>query len=157
MKKLLTLVLVLSYVLVLIGCNNAKQAEVSTYFFHGEHEYFAISNGSIILGDTEEVFDGGDLQITQFGLFEEVASYSTTFYTLINGVRRILLSNSVIDQTGGKVNVDGDLGKISEKNSIIGSKVKSIAKLRENLWFELKTTDLNGMENVYQIQLSITE
>ena len=30
-------------------------------------------------------------------------------------------------------------------------KTKSVDDLKENLWFELKTTDLNGAENVYQI------
>jgi hypothetical protein len=109
------------------------------------------------LSDTEEVFDGGDLQITQFGVFEAVTSYSTTFYTLTDGEQRTILSNSVIDQTGGPVNVDGDLGKASGKGIIIGSKVKSIEEWKENLWFELKTTDLNGAENVYQIQLTLTD
>lgn len=152
MKKLIALILALVCVLALAGC----QEQASTYSFRGEHEYFAISNGSIVLSDTEELFDGGDLEITQSGVFEEVASYSTTFYTLTNGEQRTILSNSVIDQTGGSVNVDGDLGSISGKGIIIGSKVESIEELSENLWFELKTTDLSGKENVYQIQLTLT-
>ena len=156
MKKLIALVLALVCVLGLVGCSNTPD-KPATLSFNGEHEYFAISNGSIVLSDTEEVFDGGDLKITQSGVFEEVASYSTTFYTLVEGERRIILSNSVIDQTGGTVNVDGDLGKASGKGMIIGSKVKTIDELRENLWFELKTTDLNGAENVYQIQLTLTD
>lgn len=71
--------------------------------------------------------------------------------------KRIILSNSVIDQTGGTVNVDGDLGKASGKGIIIGGKVKSIEELKENLWFELITTDLGGTETVYQIQLTLTD
>lgn len=157
MKKLIALLLALVCMLSLAACNNTEQAQVATYSFHGEHDYFAISNGSIVLNETEEVFDGGDLEITQSGVFEEVASYSATFYTLTNGERRTILSDSVVDQTGGSVNVDGDLGKASGKGFIIGSKVESIDELRENLWFELKTTDLNGEENVYQIQLVLTE
>ena len=131
--------LCLCVVLMLAGCNDTEQ--ITTYTFRGEHDYFAISNGSITLSDTEEVFDGGDLQITQSGVFEEVASYSTTFYMIADGERRIILSNSVVDQTGGP----------------IGNKVEKIDNLKENLWFELKTTDLNGNEEAYQVQLTLTE
>lgn len=156
MKKIAILVSALVCILGLIGCNN-NQKEVSTYSFRGENDYFAITNCSIVLSDTEEVFDGGDLEITQSGIFEEIASYSTTFYTLTNGKKRIILSDSVFDQTGCAVNVDGELGKVSGKGTIIGSKVKSIGALIENLWFELKTTDLKGKENVYQFQLTLID
>lgn len=156
MKKLIALLLALVCVFALASCSNTPDEPV-TLSIKGEHEYFAITNGSIVLSDTEEVFDGGDLQITQSGVFEAVASYSTTFYTLTDGEQRIILSNSVIDQTGGTVNVDGDLGKVSGKGIIIGSKVKSIEEWKENLWFELKTTDLNGKETVYKIQLTLTD
>lgn len=155
-KKLIALVLALVCTAGLAGCSN-KQEEVITYSFRGDHEYFVISNGMITLSDTEEIFDGGDLEITQSGVFDETISYATTFYTLINGKQRIILSNSVIDQTGGSVNVDGDLGSISGQGIFIGNKFEIIDELKEHLWFELKTTDSNGKENVYQIQLALTE
>lgn len=155
-KKLIALVLALVCTAGLAGCSN-KQEEVITYSFRGDHEYFVISNGMITLSDTEEIFDGGDLEITQSGVFDETTSYSTTFYTLINGKQRIILSNSVIDQTGGSVNVDGDLGSISGQGIFIRNKFEIIDELKEHLWFELKTTDSNGKENVYQIQLALTE
>lgn len=152
MKKLISLVSALVCVLSLTACSNAK----SKYSFRGEHEYFAISNGSIVLSNTDELFDGGDLEVTHSELFKNVASYSTTFYTLINGERRTILTNSVINRTGGSVDINGDLGSVSGDN-IIDSKIADIDELREILWFELKTTDLNGKENVYQIQLTLTE
>jgi len=155
MKKLIAVLLVFISMLSFVACSNAEQKEVTVYSFHGEHELFAISNGSIILSETEEVFDGGELQITQSGVFETVASYSTTFYTLTDVEERILLSNTVIDQTGGTVNINGDLGQISGKGVVIGGMGETIDNLKENLWFELKTTDLNGKENVYQIQLTL--
>ena len=40
---------------------------------------------------------------------------------------------------------------------ILGNEVNRVDDLKDNLWFELKTTDLNGTENVYQIQLTIVE
>lgn len=157
MKKLLVLVLTLVFILALSGCNNEDQEQVLTYSFSGGHEYFSLSNGSIILSDKEEVFDGGVLEITQSGFFEEISSYSTTFYTLINGKRRIILSDSVFNKSGAAVSVDGALGSISGKGVIIGKKASNIDELKEALWFELKTVNLNGEENTYQTQLTFTE
>ncbi len=151
MKKLIALVLMLICMLGLVGCSN-HQEEVVTLSFRGEHEYFAISNGSIILNDSEEVFEGGNLEIVKPNLFVDVGSFSTAFYTVRNEEKHIILSNSVIDQTGSEVNISGDLGKIAGSD-IIGREIESI----DNLWFELKTTDLNGKENVYQLQLTLTD
>ena len=49
MKKRIFFVLALVCSFILIGCNNAKQEQLSTYSFYGTHDYFTISNGSIIL------------------------------------------------------------------------------------------------------------
>ena len=152
MKKLIALFLALVCVLALAGC----QERVSTCSFRGEHEYFTISNGSITLEDKEIVFDGGNIEITQSGFFDEVASYTTTFYMLTNGEQKIILSNSEINQTGEATTIDSDLGSISGEG-ILGNEVKNVDGLKDNLWFELKTTDLNGTENVYQIQLKFTD
>ena len=101
----------------------------------------------------ECVFDGGDLEITNLALFEKVTSYTTTFYTLINGEQNIILSNGVVGHTGGSSNVNGDLG------SIVGEDVLGIEidELKDNLWFELKTKDWSGTETIYQIQLTMTK
>ena len=152
MKKLIALVLLLVCVLVLAGC----QEQSLTYSFRGEHEYFAISNGSITLNDKEEVFNGGNIEITQSGFFDEVASYTTTFYIFTNEEQKVILSNTEINQTGKATTIDSDLGSISGED-ILGDGVKSVDDLKNNLCFELKTTDLNGAKNVYQIQLVLIE
>lgn len=152
MKKLIALVLVLVCVLSLAGC----QEQPTTYSFRGEHEYFAISNVSINLDDKETVVDGGNIEITQSDFFDDVASYTTTFYMLANGEQRIILSNTEINLTGEATTIDSDLGSISGEG-ILGNEVKNVDDLKDNLWFELKTTDLNGTENVYQSQLTIVE
>ncbi len=123
------------------------------YSFYGNHEDFGIVNGLISLNGTEETFDGGDLEITNLALFEKVTSYTTTFYTLINGEQNIILSNGVVGHTGGSSNVNGDLG------SIVGEDVLGIEidELKDNLWFELKTKDWSGTETIYQIQLTMTK
>lgn len=152
MKRFIALFLSLIFVLALAGCNNTKESETLTYSFRGEHEYFAVSNGSIILNDDEEAFNGGNLEITQSALFEDVKSFSTSFYTTINDERHIIMSNSVVDQTDGSVNVNGELGKIVGVD-IISKEIESI----DNLWFELRTTDVDGEENTYQIQLTLNK
>lgn len=157
MKKLIVLVWALVCVLLLVACHKTEQEQVATYYFRGEHECFAISNGSIVLSDTEDVFDGGKLSVIKTDLFDEIASYTTTFYTLKDEAQRTLMSNIVVDYTGGAIHIEGDLGRISGDGFIIGGTVESIDELRENLWFELKTTDLNGEEEVYQIQLTLSE
>ena len=83
--------------------------------------------------------------------FGDITTYSTTIY--INGSEKeILLSNGVDDQTGGTIDVSGNIGKIS--GDILGD---SDDKLTDNLWFELKTTNLNGEESTYRVQLETTE
>ena len=157
MRKCIAFVCVLVCALSLSACNNTEPAHVVTYSFHGEHECFAISNGSIVLSDTENVFDGGKLSVIKTDLFDKIASYTVTFYTLQGEVQRTLMSNSVVDYTGEAIHIEGDLGRISGDGFIIGSTVESIDELREDLWFELKTTALNGEEHVYQIQLTLSE
>ena len=157
MNRIIAFVMALVWVLSLSACGNEKQEQVSTYSFRGEHESFAVSNGLIVLSGEEEVFDGGDLTVMQADLFKDTAAYSATFYTMRNGAQSTLLSSSVVDYTGGSVHVEEDLGRVSGDGIITGSKVADTDEWRENLWFELKTTDLNGEEHVYQIQLTVTE
>ncbi|MBQ4347978.1 MAG: hypothetical protein IJC39_05985 [Firmicutes bacterium] len=135
----------------LIGCSD-NQKETLTLSFSGEHDFFAISNGSIILDDEEEVFEGGNLEVVRPDLFEDVVSFSTTFYTVRNEKKHIILSGSTTDQTGGTININGDLGGITGDN-IIGKEVESL----DNLWFELETIALDGNENIYQLQLTLTD
>jgi hypothetical protein len=75
---------------------------------------------------------------------------------LANGEQKVILSNTEINQTGEATTIDSDLGSISGEG-ILGNEVNRVDDLKDNLWFELKTTDLNGTENVYQIQLTIVE
>ena len=83
--------------------------------------------------------------------FGDITTYSTTIY--INGSEKEpLLSNSVDDQTGGTIDLSGNIGKIS--GDILRD---SDDKLTDNLWFELKTTNLNGEESTYRVQLETTE
>lgn len=158
MKKLIILMLAMVCLFAMTACNTGNQEQVLTYSysFSGENECFSISNGAISLGDTEEVFEGDNLEVVQSSLFADVVSFSTTFYTMRDGEKCIILSNHVVDQTGDSVYVNGSLGSISGADVISGT-VENIDDLKENLWFELKTTKLDGTENVYQLQLTLSE
>lgn len=143
-------------VLGLVGCGNKEEEKVAVYSFQGENAYFAVKNGRICLGE-EEVFFGGYLEILQADTSEEMVSYSTTFYTYMDGEQRTILSNSIQDQSGGVLAVEGVLGTIAGKGAVTGNGSANGEKLFENLWFVLKTTNLHGEEYVYPIQLTVTE
>ena len=121
------------------------------YSFSGENEYISVSNGVIILDGKEEICYGGDLKVMSDD-FSDITTYSTTVY--INGSEKeTLLSNGVDNQTDGTIDVSGNIGKIS--GDILRD--SDADKLTDNLWFELKTTNLSGEENTYQVQLETTE
>ena len=155
MKKIRAVMLsLLACTVLLAGCNTSPESNeeqpLKVYSFSGENEYISVSNGVIILDGKDEICYGGDLKVMSDD-FSDITTYSTTIY--INGSEKeILLSNGVDDQTGGTIDVSGKIGKIS--GDILGD---SDDKLTDNLWFELKTTNLSGEENTYQVQLETTE
>ena len=157
MKKLIAMILAFVCAVGLSGCSNGKPAEGITYNFTGEHECFAISNGSITFGGggqpfsgEEQEFYGGELTVTQPEIFENVTSYSTSFYTLYeNGERNQFQSSEVVSQTGVSVPVGEQLGSLSTTGAMISN-------LEQGLWFELKTIDVYGTEKEYQIELRLS-
>ena len=157
MKKVMTVMLsLLACTVLLAGCNTSPESNeeqsLKVYSFNGENEYVSVSNGVIILaGKKDEICYGGDLKVMSDN-FSDITTYSTTIY--INGSEKeTLLSNGVDDRTGGTIDVSGNIGKIS--GDIL--KDSDADNLADNLWFELKTTNLNGEENTYQVQLETTE
>lgn len=160
MKKRMAIFLIFICVFGLVGCTEQSSEEqenvFGVYSFCGANEYFEVSNGVIVL-DTEEIFYGGDLDILYDEQFSNIASFTTTFYTIRNGEKRVIISNAVVDETGGSVNMEGDLGKASGDGFVIGNKIDEIDELKNNLWFELKIVDTNGQENIYQLQVIVTE
>ena len=156
MKKIMVATLsLLACAVLLAGCNTSTESNeeqsLKVYSFSGENEYISVSNSVIILDGKNEICYGGDLKVISDD-FVDITTYSTTIY--INGSEKeTLLSNSVDDQTGGTIDFSGNIGKIS--GDIF--KNRDADKLTDNLWFELKTTNLSGEENTYQVQLKTTE
>ena len=130
---------------------NANKNPSGTYLFSGENESIKIVNGSIIFGETNEVFSGGNLEILQPDLFADISSYSTTFYTLLNnGERNDFYSTNVTDVRNGAESINSDLGSSSSNGF-------SVINLEQGLWFELITTDVNGKEDKYLLELTVIE
>lgn len=153
MKNIMKVVLsLLACTVLLAGCNASpksnEEQSLKVYSFRGENEYISVSNGVIVLDSENEICYGGDLKVLSSD-FADITSYLTTIY--ING--SVLLSNRVDDQTGGTIDVSGNIGKVS--GDILRD--SDADKLTDNLWLELKTTNLSGEENIYQVQLETTE
>ena len=160
MKKVVSIAILCFLIAGLVGCAGSAEDNESgsvVYSMSGSNDLFEISNGVIVLGEEEEVFDGGDLKILQEDLFSDVTSYTCSFYTMVNSEKRTILSNSTIDMTGGTLNVNGDLGRASGNGILIGNKIKSAEDLEDVIWFELITTDLSGKENTYQLPLVLNK
>ena len=144
------LLITVLYTCLLSSCGMKPAEEpLVVYSFSGENEMFSISNGVIVLNEGEEIFYGGNLD----GELSDIIAYSMTFYIQSGSDDIVLLSNSVTDMTGGTIGIAGETGKIS------GDVLKSAEEddLQNNLYFELKTTNLGGEENTYQLQLTVTE
>ena len=156
MKKIMAVMLsLLACTVLLAGCNTSSESNeeqsLKVYSFSGENEYISVSNGVIILDGKDEICYGGDLKVMSDD-FANITTYSTTIY--INGSEKeTLLSNGVDDQTGETIDVSGNVGQIS--GDILRD--SDADKLTDNLWFELKTTNLNGEESTYRVQLETGE
>ena len=111
MIKSKVLVFMAILLLTLAGCEKVEQEQLTVYSFSGENEQLSISNGIIILNGTEETFSGGDLKVSD-DFFDNITSYSTTFYIMAGDEKDVILSNGMVDMTGDTVNISGDLGQI---------------------------------------------
>ena len=144
------LLITVLYACLLSSCSMKPAEEpLVVYSFSGENEMFSISNGVIVLNEGKEIFYGGNLD----GELSDIIAYSMTFYIQSGSDDIVLLSNSVNDMTGGTISIAGETGNIS------GDVLKGAEEddLQNKLYFELKTTNLDGEKNTYQLPLTVTE
>ena len=159
MRKMALLFVALAAALILAGCEKTESSQsLVVYSFHGENELLAVHNGIIVIRDGAEVFDGGDLEV-QEDFPSEITSYTTEFYYLSGDKEKTILTHSVVDQTGNQISVEGDLGRISGDGAIsgLGTQDQELSDLQKGLYFELTTIDQSGTQNVYQVQMSVSE
>ncbi len=152
MKKLAVFVLAIVTALTFAGCSKTEETTTKVYSFRGENEVCSVNNGVIVISPTADVFYGGNLEGVE-GEFTDLVSCTTTFYVLVDGEKENLFSNVAVDQSGGTLSFDQEIGQISGEHFI---KDKSTA-LENNLYFELETTDKNGTTNNYQIPMDVVE
>ena len=155
MKKSLILLLILTLAISLVGCSTAE-LQTSVYSFSGANEYFAISNGVIVLDDSTEAFYGGNISADE-DFFNEATSYSATFYISSHGEKKVILSSKVVDLTGEAVDFSGEIGSISGDDVLTQNKIDEIDDLRYNLYCDLSVTNKDGTESVYSVQMNLTE
>lgn len=159
-KKIAIIFAVMLCISLLVGCSQHEKdqsEEITVYSFCGENDQFAVTNGVIVIGADKEIFYGGDLSVIDQEQFTDIAFFSEKFYIMADEEKRTIMHNSVSDQTGGSINVAGNLGRIAGKDILIGNKAENASDLTNNLYFELSTTDLDGEQNVFQLQLKVTE
>lgn len=74
------------FLMIVSGCGKEEAKPLKVYSFSGENDQIAVSNGVIILSDTEETFSGGQLKTTG-AEFIDITSYFTKFY-IISGTEK---------------------------------------------------------------------
>lgn len=152
MKKATALILVFLFVLSLTACKNETQEQFAVYSFCGENESFTICNGTIVLSNSEDVFYGGNLQVTQPESINNLFSYKATFYTMIDGQQEIIFVDEVQNLSSAEL-LGIDFGKKSSNADEISKQFTNIEDLNGKLYCELKITDTEGNKNSYTIQL----
>lgn len=157
MKKILALTLMAS--LVLTGCKqNESKQHLIVFSFHGSNEQLTITNGIIVFHGENSIFSGGDLSVNE-DFPTDITSCSLRYYFTSNNKDQTILSNSIINHKNSSISIEGYLGKISGEDTFLDNTniEESITNLKNNLCFELLTTNSNGTENVYHINMTLSE
>ena len=156
MKKFLSLILAISFMLALTACKNEAQEQLVVYSFYGENDCFKISNGTIVLSDSEDIFYGGSLHVTEPESIIDISSYKATFYTVTDGQREIILVDELHNSSSAEL-LEVSLGKIVANDSELNQQFKNIEQLNGKVFCELETTDKEGNKNSYTIEMELTK
>ena len=167
MKKRMAFLLALICVLSFTACGSeeeiiqevtpdafqSNQTQEGTYSFCGENECFSLSNGSIVVSDEMETFDGGVLKAVNPEFFSDVKSFSASFYTIkSNGEQDNFVTHKKYSSDGTPVSFGGSLGGSSSNSPDLIRKIE-----QGGLWLEVQTVDTADKKTVYQLELIVTE
>ena len=88
---------------------------------------------------------------------EDVTAYTMTFYVNYKGERRTLMSNSVVDETGGTLQPGEDLGRRATDGAegYLGRTTDWQEELRNGLSFVLTITQKSGEQRTYEIPMVV--
>lgn len=106
----------------------------------------------IVIGD-REILDGGDISVKQ-GLFQDVSSYTITFYVISGKSEHVLLSGGITDEAGYPVSISGGAGRISNEKGLI---TPFLDDLHNHFYCKLVTESSDGKENTYILKLNLEE
>lgn len=157
MKKILAITLI--SLLVFTGCQQNKSKEQLIVFsFHGSDEQLTITNGVIVLQGEDSIFSSGDLSVSE-DFLTDITSCSLRYYFTSNNEDINILTGSTTHEKNSSISIEGYLGKISGEGTFLDNidQEESITSLKNNLYFELKTTHSDGTENLYQIHMNLSE
>lgn len=157
MKKVTTVIFIAA--LMLTGCHKTTSKQSFKVFsFHATNEQLTITNGVIILSDEGDTFYGGDLEVSK-DFPANIMTYSLKFYIKAKEENQTILSNTLSNQSDSPALIDTNLGKIADEDQFLGTvdNEETILNLKNNLYFELITTDTNGEKNTYKLQMLLTE
>lgn len=157
MKKIPALIFITA--LILTGCSKTESKQsLKVYSFHGENEQLSVTNGIIVFNDGDNTFYGGDLAVSE-DFPSNITTFSTKFYIKSDNDDQIIISNTVISQNNSPLSINTDLGKTSGQGGTLDTADDNeiITDLKNNLYFELVTTDANGEKNIYELQMLLSE
>lgn len=158
MKKFAAFLSAIILCTALVGCKQTDAAQTNpnknlkVYSFSGQSEICGIANGVIVLTPDTELLYGGNLTVEQ-DLFDDISSYTTSFYLSADGENDVLLSNSASDLSGQSLPTPSDLGQIT--GDVFTD--SAAAEFEENLYFELEVTSTDGSTQTYKLPLDVKE
>ena len=85
-----------------------------------------------------------------------ISSYRATFYTIIDGQQEIILVDELHNSSSAEL-LEISLGKKAVNDSEFNKQFKNIDELNGKVFCEMKTTDIEGNENSYTIELELTK
>ncbi len=132
-------------------------SETKIYSFSGSDEILTVMNGTVVLGEDEEIFYGGELKVNSSEILEGVSACITHFYVFTEGRKETVMINDVTDLTGGNVSFEGDLGKISSESTGISRKTGRTDEFINNLYFEITLSGKDGEKTSYELKMNVTE
>lgn len=157
MKRILRLLLMLVVSLTFLGCGKTEQEPIRVYSVHGEDALISVTNGVMVLGEENDIFHGGDLQVAE-EVGTGIVSYTMRFYFLLDGEREDFFRMALVN-AGDILKENGSIGNISGSGVFHNEKIcqKPFDGWKDALFFELTTEDLSGSERVYTLPMTITE
>lgn len=168
MKKLIVIgVLIFSLITNIILVNmvisyktRIDKQEFKVYSFQGEDTNIRISNGIVIISPNKHIVNGGNIEYIGDSK-EKIKSYSKTIYLDKKANKDIVLSNSVSfegDTDGTRFSDEFLLNKgVGEISSDKLFNEADINNIKNNLYFSLDYSTIDGKSGSFTIKLNIKE